>query len=65
MLDIIAAHQNQLPLPVEVVGVNNTQAGLTRPATDGGSQPPSEQQTVEKIDDSNHNDDRGHGRRIG
>ncbi len=57
--------RDQLPLPVEVVGVHDAQTRLARPTADGSPQPPAEQQAIENIDDGNQNDDRGHGRRIG
>jgi hypothetical protein len=32
MFDIVAPHQNELPLPVEIEGIDNSKAGLTCPA---------------------------------
>jgi hypothetical protein len=32
MFDIVAPHQDKLPLPVEIEGIDNSETGLSRPA---------------------------------
>ncbi|WP_237481780.1 hypothetical protein [Lichenibacterium dinghuense] len=65
MLDVVAPHQHELALPVEVVGVHDAEPGLAGPPVAGGTEPPAEQQAIEHEDDDEQDEDGGHhgGRR--
>ena len=47
MLDIVAPHQHQLPLPVEAEGVDEAEAGLAGPRAARQAQPVREQGAID------------------
>ena len=65
MFDIVAPDEDQLALPVEVVGVDDAEPRLAGPAVRCRTQPSTEQKPVEQEDHEDEDDDRGNDRGIG
>ena len=52
VFDIVASHEDQLALPVEIEGVHDAEPRLSRPAVSRHVQPAAEQQAVKENQDS-------------
>ena len=64
VLDVVAPDQNQLALAIEVIGIDDAEAGLTCAPVGCRAQPPAERQAVEQEDhDEQDEDSRHHGSR--
>ena len=57
MLDVIAAHDDELPLPVEVEGVDDAEPRLPTSRATRGAQSPAEDETNEDKNRNEQNDD--------
>ncbi|WP_245504225.1 hypothetical protein [Lichenihabitans psoromatis] len=65
MLDIIPSDQNQLPLSIEIEGVDHAEARLAGATAPRHVQPTAEQKPVKKYQDQDDNNDRDEDDRNG
>jgi hypothetical protein len=64
VFDIIAAHQHQLPLPINIEGVHHAQTGLAGPAT-RRTHPPGKKGAHDQKQNKKQNDDHDRAEHIG
>jgi hypothetical protein len=61
MFDIIAANDHQLPLAIELKGVDQTEPGLAAPYLSGHPQPPRKDEPINERKDKNSEDEHQRG----